>query len=126
MDETVIPVQAVTRRRSRSGVPPPKEREYPPGYSGCPGGKRGTAGAYVREWFNVMATGRMARIKAVPKDPTASTAKKAAARQWIDATSGERSAAGVPISGQAVDRIADRTEGKPLQRSEATQTLAIV
>lgn len=52
-------------------------------------------------------------ISAVLSNPKAPAAKIAAARTWKDAMSRDRNSAGTPIAGAEVDRICDRTAGKP-------------
>lgn len=88
-----------------SGTAPPEEHRWPKGTSGNPGGSR-TAGAYVSEWYNAMADWSAADLNAVLADASASAAKLAAARQWLNASEG---------NGSSVDRICDRTEGEPVK-----------
>ncbi len=69
----------------------------------------------MREWVNVMADWPPAAVDAVMADAAAPVAKRAAARVWLDAVSRACTAGGVPIAGAELDRICDRTEGRPKQ-----------
>lgn len=80
-------------------------RPWMPGESGNPKG-RPTFGASVREWANLLAVEDKATLLAIIADDTASNAKVAAAQQVLKAREGD---------GQAFDRLADRTEGRPQQ-----------
>lgn len=83
-------------------------------------GGRPSAGLSIKEWVNQMEKWPRSKLEAVMKDLNAPVAKIAAARIWIDASSKERNSAGMPIAGSDVDRIFDRTEGKPKQAVELT------
>lgn len=98
---------------------PSRAHQFPPGVSGNPAGRK-AAGASVRDWWNIMEDWTLAKIAEVLTDPTSPAAKVAAARTWIDASSTDRNAAGSPIAGAEIDRICDRTDGKPTQRIEQT------
>lgn len=78
---------------------------FMPGQSGNPAG-RPSAGAAVREWWNQMQGWSTEQIQSVINDPSASVSKIAAAQQWLKAQEG---------NGTSVDRICDRTDGKPEQ-----------
>ena len=65
----------------------------------------------MREWD-------AAQIEAVLHDTKAPISKVAAARIWVDAASRALNASGNPIAGSEVDRICDRTDGKPTQAME--------
>lgn len=67
---------------------------------------RPNAGAAVAEWFNQMQGWSLEQLEATAADPDSPAAKVTAAKQWLAAMSG---------NGTAVDRICDRTDGKPTQ-----------
>lgn len=83
------------------------------------GGHR-AAGASVKEWINVMQEWTAAEVAAVLEDGDAPMNKRAAARVWLDAASKDKNAAGMPVAGADLDRIMDRTVGKPTQAVELT------
>lgn len=98
--------------RWKKGVVPDGASPFPPGVSGNPAG-RTNAGAAIGEWFNVMHGWTVAEITTASEDPASPAAKVTAARQWLAATEG---------NGQSVDRICDRTDGKPKQSMEMQMT----
>jgi hypothetical protein len=104
----------------RGGNVPPPEHRWPPGTSGNPGGKGRPAGWVLRDWLNQLVDTTTDELKAIVNDPDAAAAKAAAAQLWLNARSGERSKAGVPICGEAAERIMDQTAGKPLQAIEVS------
>jgi hypothetical protein len=106
--------QAIRGVSSRSGTAPPAEYRWKPGQSGNSAG-RPPAGAVVKEWLNVMAGWPREEVTAVMNDPAAPSAKRAAARTWLDATCQDRTSSGAPVAGGELDRIMDRTDGKPVQ-----------
>jgi hypothetical protein len=105
----------------RSGTAPPAEFRWPPGQSGNVQG-RPSAGATIEEWYNTLQHATLAELKELVEDGDTPAAKAAAARAWIDARSMQRSKSGYPIAGPEVDRIADRTQGKPTQTVAISQT----
>lgn len=98
--------------RWKSGVVPDGATPFPPGVSGNPNG-RPNAGAAVADWYNQMEGWTLSQIAAVIADPESSNAKVAAAQQWQQARDG---------SGLSVDRICDRTAGRPKQSMEMQMT----
>ncbi|MCY2953775.1 MAG: hypothetical protein NTU53_17620 [Planctomycetota bacterium] len=89
----------------------PVEHRFQPGNKLSPG--RPCVGASIRDWYNIMGSYTPAQVEAVLRDKKASTAKIMAAGRVLDALSRDRNAAGTPIAGAEVDRICDRTAGKP-------------
>jgi hypothetical protein len=98
---------------------PPKHSRFKPGQSGNPAG-RPPAGLSIREWYNTMAEWTVSDITAVLEDGDAPASKIIAAKQVLDACSNVVLESGMPIRGQATDRICDRTHGKPKQAVELT------
>ena len=86
------------RARSLANLTP-----FKPGDVGNPAG-RPPAGASIREWWNVMQDWSIEQVNRVLSDPQSGMAKRTAAVQWLAAFEG---------NGGSVDRIFDRTEGKP-------------
>lgn len=74
------------------------------GKSGNPNG-RPNAGAAVKDWFNQMNGWSLAALTKVAENPDSPVSKIAAANQWIRAMA----------RGDELDRILDRTAGKPKQ-----------
>jgi hypothetical protein len=107
------PVQPLRINDSRPGPKTPEGRKralanlrpWQKGQSGNPKG-RPTYGLVAREWANIMADMNKAELLAIIDDDEAPSAKVAAAQQVMKARNGD---------GQAFDRIADRTEGRPPQ-----------
>ena len=100
------------RKRSLDNLIPIK-----PGTSGNPAG-RPAAGLTLKELVNEMQGWPKEKLRAIMKDPSASVARKAAARVWLHAGSARMNSAGMPIAGADFDRICDRTIGKPMQSVE--------
>ena len=118
MANNPVSMSAAPAHQQPKGEFPSRAHQFPPGVSGNPAG-RPAAGAVVREWYNAMASYSPEDLRAVMADPAAPAAKLAAARVWLDAISSDRNAVNVPIAGAEIDRICDRTDGKPTQRIEA-------
>jgi hypothetical protein len=70
--------------------------------------------------MNSMQDWPLAKILKVSDSETAPAVQRAAARCWLDAMSKDRNAAGSPIAGSELDRIMDRTQGKPTQAVDVT------
>ena len=68
----------------KGGVVPPEHTRWKPGQSGNPGGSR-TAGAWIKEWYNAMASWDEKKLRAVLKDTSAPVAKVTAAQEWLRA-----------------------------------------
>lgn len=103
-----------------SGVAPPEHTRFRRGESGNPAGRATNAGSSIKEWINSMAGWPIAKIENTMNDDEAPAAKRAAARVWVDAMSKDRNASGIPIAGGDLDRILDRTLGKPSQSVDMT------
>lgn len=116
-----------------SGVAPPGEHRWKPGQSGNPSG-RPSAGASIRDWINVMSDYTREQVENVLADPKASSAKKAAARAWLHATTERCTKLGLPIAGPDLDRIIGHTElsiaeeekNARLDAGKATERVALV
>ena len=104
----------------RSGAVLPASLQFKAGTIPNPAG-RPAAGSVVLEWFNAMAGWSQNEYRRVLADETAPGAKRAAARNWLDASTMDRSKSGAPIAGPELDRILDRTIGKAEQRMTITQ-----
>jgi len=83
---------------------------FKPGQVGNPRGSR-RAGEYVREALNHLAEKTEAQLRGIADDPDAPVARRIAARQWLEALREAIHA----NPGAALDRIMDRTVGKPRQ-----------
>lgn len=118
MDQPLPAVERVGNCR------PPVHSRFKKGQSGNPGGSR-SAGAYVREWINVMRKWPKDRLERVLESDKAPAAKKAAARVWLHAITTATTDKGTPIAGPELDRICDRTEGKPKQSIDVNSNSTI-
>lgn len=87
-----------------------KHPNWLPGVSGNPAG-RPNAGAAVAEWYNQMEGWSLERLKKVAADPKAPSSQVAAAQQWLQSRDG---------NGGSLDRICDRTDGRPAQSKTVT------
>lgn len=63
-----------------------------------------------------------AQVRQVIRDKRAPLNKVHAARQMLQAASAKTTKVGQPIAGEALDRICDRTVGKPKQSMESRHT----
>jgi hypothetical protein len=90
-------------------------RPWKPGQSGNPAG-RPSFGLSLREWWNQMQGWDEDRLKEVREDESRPAVQRIAARQMILAMTGKSE----KFAGEAIDRIADRTEGKPKQSVDVT------
>ncbi len=85
---------------------------------GDPRGANGrpNAGASIINWMNELAAKPLEHIQAVADDPKASCAKRQAAKSLCRSMSDEYAKNGRPYAADDLDRVLDRTEGKPTQR----------
>ena len=81
---------------------------------------RPSAGLSLIEWINTMAEKSRTEVEGIREDEEQPVVKRAAARVWLDAISGERNKAGSPIAGPELDRILDHTQGKARQSLDVT------
>ena len=109
---------AIVAVSPRSGTAPPAEYRWRKGCTSPNPNGRPPAGASVREFLNLLQFSTREEVEAVMNDPAEPVNKVAAARIWRDACSQDRSSAGVPIAGAEIDRIADRTDGRPVRLGE--------
>jgi len=117
-EATTREVQATAvkvERAGKGGIVPPVEHRWKPGESGNVAGRQ-SAGAYMKEKLNEMMVWSRDEVQRVYDAEDSTVAERTAAKIWLDSVSSETSAAGVPISGPAFDRISDRTDGKATQR----------
>jgi hypothetical protein len=91
-----------------------------PWRKGQSGNRKGrpAAGLTVIEWYNAMQGKTKDKLEAISKDDKQPVTKRLAADQWLQTISKAMTTAGVPIRGEAIDRICDRTAGKPTQHQE--------
>ena len=108
------------KAKSLANLAPP----FRPGESGNPAG-RPNAGASVIDWLNVMAEWTRADLRTVVGDDTLPANKLAAARLWLDASSTDRTSAGLPIATSALSELMDRLDGKPRQAVQVTSDTTI-
>ena len=94
-------------------------RMWRKGESGNPAGRK-PAGLTVIEWYNALAGKSKDQLLDIAGDPRISVAKRAAAMQWVQTLSKLKTTAGTPIRGEALDRICDRTAGRPVARQEVS------
>lgn len=105
----------MTANNGRGNLRPP----WPKGVSGNPGGSR-SAGAHYREWLNAMNDWPKADLEAVANNEKAGAVQRQAALTHLRALSVGFYHA-TPLAGNDLDRIADRTEGKPIARVEVAR-----
>jgi len=101
---------------------PPAEHQFKPGQSGNPGGPPKNAGQSFQQHLNALAEVTEAELIIISGNADAPAVKRMAAKQLLDALSDERLESGMPIRGQAADRICDRTYGKPTQAVQVDHT----
>lgn len=94
---------------------------WKPGQSGNPKG-RPKAGAVIAEWYDQLAGCEREELEKIRDNPRTPVAKRAAAIEWLNASSEDRTAAGMPINGVSADRISDRTSGKPQSNANINHT----
>jgi hypothetical protein len=110
---TAYPAQQAVRRDELT--------RWRPGQSGNPRG-RPNIGASVMDWTNQMDRWDDDRLRAVMADKAAPRSKKAAARWLLDVATQDRTKGGTPVAGPELDRLLDRTLGKPQQQVSVTST----
>lgn len=93
--------------------------QWQPGQSGNPEGRQ-PAGATVREWFNTMKSWAEGRLETTAQDKDAPAAKRAAAQWWLRILKDGQTKGGQPVAGPELDRLFDRTEGRPNQQVQIT------
>lgn len=94
---------------------------WQPGQSGNPKG-RPKAGAVIAEWYDQLAGCEREELEKIRDNPRTPVAKRAAAIEWLNASSEDRTAAGMPINGVSTDRISDRTSGRPQSNANINHT----
>jgi hypothetical protein len=108
-----------------NGIVPPPEHRWVKGQSGNPLG-RPAAGASIKEWLNVMADWTEEQLDKVIGSKAEPLAKRAAAQQWKQAISDSNNKVGMPVAGEAFDRINDRTEGSPVTRNVGEKNVRVL
>lgn len=110
------------------GHTPDGATPFQPGESGNPGGMP-SAGRILSAHLNAIAgafeAGRLSAddlAKIAKEDPNGN--RRIAARRFLNATRPDEDATGKLDPGKDFDRICDRTDGKPTQKSEVTVTHA--
>lgn len=91
--------------------------------------RRRNAGRNLRDWITTMdmvdADGNACfdedRLRKIAKDKKAQPSKRAAAKMWLATLEEAFSKAGKRLAGDDLDRIMDRTEGRPMMRMETSQ-----
>lgn len=84
---------------------------------------RRSLGRAVKEWYDTFEAENWtrSRLKEFAVDPaSAPLSKVIAALDLLYATSFQKTKTGTPVCGPHIDRIMDRTEGKPVQTQEVT------
>ena len=89
----------------------------PFGLKGGPG-RHKNAGASIIEHINRMSMWDLSRVQAAADDPKASCSKRQAAKSLCRSMSDEFAKNGRPFAADDLDRVLDRTDGKPVQRVE--------
>ena len=95
---------------------------WQPGQTGNPNGRRKGI-VYAAEWMNAMTDWPVEKVQAVLDDPDTPITKKTAARQLLKAV-GVNPDKAIPVpmthkdEGDSADRVMDRTEGKPIQKTQ--------
>ena len=90
----------------------------PFGKNGDHPGRPPNAGASIIEHINRMAMWDLSRVQAAADDPKASCSKRQAAKSLVRSMSDEFAKNGRPFAADDLDRVLDRTDGKPVQRVE--------
>ena len=91
-----------------------------PGQSGNPSGTK-TAGASYKEHINALAGKERTHIASVARDQHAPAVQRMAAKTLLRALRDGYCKA-VPMAANDLDRMADRTDGKPVQAVHVTTT----
>lgn len=105
------PKTAEGKAKAMANLCPP----WKPGEAPKSAGRPKSAGLSIREWMNEMQDWPRERILQLMEDKDSPVAQVAAARCWFDATSLGYTSSGAPVAGSDLDRICDRTDGKPNQ-----------
>ena len=82
--------------------------------------ERPPAGGSVKAGLNKMASQTRARIREIARNSSSPVSQVIAARMLIRAASNRVNKSGTPIAGPEIDRIFDRTVGRPGQSIEVT------
>lgn len=87
------------------------------GQSGNPKGRQPLGLSFI-EHLNALGKAKHSKLRAIASDRKQPQLRRAAAKQLLQTTSERMTTAGVPIRGEALDRICDRTIGKPTSHTQ--------
>lgn len=111
----IVATEAPNPPRKHPWLLPP----WKPGQSGNPLGEQ-RAGALIEQHYNVLAGRSEYEYVAIARDKTVSGARRAAAKSWLRTLRDDFHNA-TPLAANDLDRIMDRTVGKPTQRVEVAE-----
>lgn len=94
-------------------------RSWQPGQSGNRAGRK-SIGASFADWLNVLGSSTAEEWKVIADDPSLPGDKRLAAKSLLRSLSDAYFNA-TPLAANDLDRICDRTEGKPTQRVEVAK-----
>ena len=96
-----------------------KPYQWPPGVAG--GGSQRNAGLTFLGWVHRMQSAREPKLRAIADDPREPVVKRAAARHVLRWLTDGFARSGKPFAGDDLDRLMDRTLGRPAQAITVTR-----